>query len=332
MTKPCTRSNDKRVIPDQHLDTCQGAGPAWHPPLKWRTCRGCEPCPRRHCILDRQRHLEADELQTCPECLGKVRRDLVAIVDMLTAASDLLDGWPAVSPSSPKDGGGGNERPMPGGDLLVILAHGSWALANPNRALDERPGDPEPIAYELSRYEDDWRREQGQPTATDGTRHLSRTVSYLDQNMGWAAQHHPAFEEFAGELRDYRATLESQLRDGDRPERGVACFECGTTLIRSTREPAPCGHRKTAPVYEPLPEADPAWHPPMSWHPYTAADRKAHYAAHDHAVTAWMVDHMACDQGGVAAEWECPRCQRTYDDATYWLAVKAALSDDRAVS
>jgi hypothetical protein len=325
MTKSCVRRNDERVLPDQHLDACNGAGPDWHPPLTWRSCRGCEPCPRRHCVID-HRHLDATELQTCPECLGKVRRDLFAIVDLLTIAAEQLDGWSAVSPSAPKSGGSSNERPMPGGDLLVMLARGSWALSNPQRALDERPGDPDPIAYEMSRYEDDWRREQRQPAATDSARHLARTISYLDRNMSWAAQHHPSFEEFAGVVREYRATLETQLRDGDRPEHGVGCFECGTTLIRTTRQPSPCGHRKTAPLYEPLPELDP------EGHRYNAADRKAHYEAHDHAVTAWMVDHMACDQGGVSDEWECPRCELAYDEATYWLAVRAALSGDGATS
>ncbi|HEY9251583.1 MAG TPA: hypothetical protein VIP06_02910 [Nocardioides sp.] len=322
MTKPCVRRNDQRVIPDRHLDACIGAGPDWHPPLVWRSCRGCEPCPQRHCILD-GRHLEPTELQTCPECLGKVRRDMFAVVDLMVLGLARLDGWPAISPSAPKNGGTSNERPMPGGDLLVILSHGSWALRNPQRALDERPGDPDPIAYELSRHEDDWRRMQHQPAAKDSARLLGRTASYLDQNMGWAAQHHPAFEEFADLLRDYRATLESQLRDGERPDRGVACFECGTTLVRAAREPKPCGHRKTAPVFEPLPADDPR----PGGRRYTAAERKAHFEAHDHAVTTWMVDHMACDQGGVSDEWECPRCQRRYDEATYWLAVKAALSD-----
>src|SRR4051794_14915488 len=111
MTKPCVRRNDQRVIPDQHHDACIGAGPEWHPPRVWRTCRGCEPCPRRHCILD-GRHLEPTEMQTCPECLGKVRRDLIAIVDLLTIAAGHLDGWPSVSPSAPKNGGTSNERPM----------------------------------------------------------------------------------------------------------------------------------------------------------------------------------------------------------------------------
>jgi hypothetical protein len=194
----------------------------------------------------RREHTDADHPQTCPACLGAVRDDLQRIPDlMVLAEQQLADWWPALSPGTPRDGASNNEPPMPGGDLLVLVGPGAYGRRNPD--TDIRPGDPEPVLADLAWWEDDWRRTQHQ-RAAETTPVLTHVAGYLDLHLTWAAQHYPPFTEFARAVREHRTRLETELRDGIRAMRGVACFDCNTTLVRGIRDPKPCRHEPGAHV------------------------------------------------------------------------------------
>jgi hypothetical protein len=313
--KPCIRHGDDRAIARRHQPDCRDDD-----------CRGCQPCPERHCSVCRKAHLDFEPV-TCIGCLGRTRSDLAAISDRLALGEQLLqDWWAPVSPGTPTDGGRSNETPLPGGDLLVMVGPGSWAWGNRTRDLDEQPDDPEAIAYELTKWEDDWRRTRGQRAAAYD-RELSKAREYLDRNMGWAAQNHPAFPEFAKILRGWRTRLAGAVRDSDQPIRGVHCQDCpDVVLTRTLQEARPCKH--VLPPFIPLGDlielAD------GTYRRTTPADGRSHYQKHQNAVDAYRKEHEHCDQGGFENEWACPRCHRSYTRAEYGLAVRTQYDQRRA--
>lgn len=101
----------------------------------------------------------------------------------------------------------------------------------------EQPGDPESVAFELCRWEDDWRQVRGEPAAeTVGT--VASAAGYLERRMGWAADEHLAFDEFAEDVRRLLTRLRTATATDDHPEAGAPCFEegCGGTLVREWTE------------------------------------------------------------------------------------------------
>lgn len=200
--------------------------------------------------------LEPTELQTCLGCLASVRRLMAEIVDLFAMLPETL-GHPKGAMLDPDSVTSAKDRPLPGGDALVMLGPGGRGPCEPS--------DPPAVAFELGTWEDDWRHCRREPAADCDATVIS-AVSYLSRNAGWAAEHHTAFDEFAGDVRRMHHRLEVATAMDDRPQVGVPCFECGADLRRRLGE--------------------------------------EHYA--------------------------CPRCRREYDDASYWLAVRAQLEDERA--
>jgi len=127
--------------------------------------------------------------------------------------------------------------------------------------LDEHPGDPASVAFELSRWEDDWRLVRHDRAASVPPT-VSGSSNYLTARMGWAGAHHLAFDEFAADVAGLLRRLEQVTSTSSRPQVGAPCFDCGADLLREYGQ-----------------------------------------------------DH-----------YRCPRCHRDYDDASYWLAVRADLS------
>jgi hypothetical protein len=311
-------SHDERVLRGEHTDACSGAGPDWHPPLTWIDCDGCAPCTKRHCRSCDREHLDNDHPRTCPRCVGRVRTRLQRLVDLsVLAQTRLRNWWPSVSPGAPRNGAGSNETPLPGGDLLVLTGPGSRAINNPRPDLDEHVEDPLAVTTELAIYADDWWAEQ------HPDQHLERTlpptltwvVRYLGEHLTWAAQRYPLFEEFTQVISVLVGRLEAELRDEVHVLRGVPCLECGVTLERRARALQPCRHQR-------LPQR-------RTVRDFQGYSRKLGYCLerleswpeYDARVTAWFVDHLNCDQGGLAPKWTCPGCGQKYDDRQYRNAV-----------
>lgn len=316
MTCYRSRGVDERLLRDQHLDQCtrSDVDPDWHPPLAWITCRGCLPCLEPHCETCGREHLDRSHPHTCPTCVGDVRSKLGRLLDLARQAEQrLADWWPSASPGAGFDATG-NEPPVPGGDLISLLGPGSRALDNPRRELDERYGDPESIAAELAFYADDMRSER-HPDVDVGRSlqpRLPDVIRYLTEHLTWAAQNYGAFGEFADVVASLLRLLEAELHDDVHIIRGVPCLDCGATLTRHARRPRQCRHRK-------IPERRTIT-VEINGKPQPALEP---YAEYDARVTAWYVDHLACDQGGMPDEWACPKCRRNYSGQQYRNAVAA---------
>lgn len=234
------------------------------------------------------RDLSATELQTHERCIGRVRADLFAIVDAYRLLPETLG---HLSSNAPRDRSRSSERPLPGGEALAMLANGSPAKARLRAYLsldrkerarygfdrleseldqDDQPSDPLSVAYELGRWEDDWRIVRSEPAA-EYLMAVETASVYLNRNMGWAGQWHFAFDEFASDLRGMRYRLEAVCGTSNRSVRAaVSCFDCGDDAL----------------------------------------------------------ERQYGDQG-LDDDWTCRTCGRIYDQASYWLAVRAKLQDQQ---
>lgn len=157
---------------------------------------------------------------------------------------------------------------------------------------DDLDGDALSVSHELGQWEDDWRRMRGEPAAP-GPAFVSTAVEYLTVNVSWAASRHPAFREFADDMRRLRWMLEAVTRTVDRPVRASApCFELRPATDPDEEESSRiCGgvleRHYLAPESGGPPSASPAH--------------------------------------GLQDDWVCRRCKRVYDQAGYWLAVRSQL-------
>lgn len=190
--------------------------------------------------------LRPDEPLTCARCLARVREHLSEIVEKYALLPGVMVGGLYGEPGAPKgEGQVSTERPLPGGDTLALLSGGSagksgafgYVLPNGERdyshAADELPGDPQSVAWELARWEDDWRLMRGEPAATKAAT-VSSAAGYLEVRSLWASNTHPAFDEFAADLRKLRGRLRATVGIREQHDYGAPCFEpgCGERLER----------------------------------------------------------------------------------------------------
>lgn len=236
------------------------------------------------CTAERQE----DEPATCRACVGKVRADLHAIVNLYVDLPNVMADSVFGSNAPRRDQSRSDEPGMPGGRYLVFLAGGSDAAARLRAFLagvdddwdqDDRPDDPCSVAWVLGNAEDDWRRQLGMGAAPCGY-HVGPAAAFLHLHLQWAANRHPAFADFAEDIRALRGALEHASGTADRPERAdAACFDCGDELVRRYSDPTR--------------NIDPADHPKAR----TGEER-------------W----------GLEADWSCRGCKHTYTTDGYNLA------------
>lgn len=203
----------------------------WDADLGWLTpehkadcqddCAGCRPCPKTHCALFGKcaNHVDvAAGIVTCPGCIGKVRGDLAAVVDLST---QLLD-----------------EAIEKGVDSEAAVLHGpaahpeAFAWRRAARAkregllLSDLEADDERHPYlVLGRWDLMIREDYGPATDLEIT--INRAHDYLSGQLGRIAQDDDQdFEQFAREIRTCRTHLETVLGDSRKPELGVPCPAC----------------------------------------------------------------------------------------------------------
>lgn len=208
--------------------------------------------------------LPTEQPQACLPCVHDARSRLAEITELWATLPTYL-GHPKAPVMDASPGSKSDETPLPGGDVLSLLADGSdgrWAQGEAHN-LDHLPSDAPSIAHELSRWEDDWRNARAEPASTQRAT-VAGAANYLTARMTWAGDHHPAFDEFTSDIRKLLSRLKTVTATDDRPETGAPCFDCGATLERRMGEET-----------------------------YT-----------------------------------CPRCRRTYDPASYWLAVRAGYETE----
>ncbi len=176
--------------------------------------------------------LRPDETQTCERCLGRTQELLAGIAIMYDELPSHL-GQPRGQALGGQRGGA-DGRPLPGGDVLVLLGPGSQGLAED--ATTTREGDATSVAFELGFWEREWREtrgELGSVRACSNRAVVRAAVGYLETRMRWAANNHLGFDEFAADLRQLHARLERSTGRVRKPAKaGASCFDCGGDLIR----------------------------------------------------------------------------------------------------
>jgi len=209
------------------------------------------------------------------------------------------------------------DREMPGGTAMVMLGP-----VGDRRRWDERfytlehawlegESDEDPYAYvwdddaddepplaTLAYWSDFIREQRGESTRLRAT--VEREADYLRSRLTWAADDNghgdPNLLEFPlmdDALRSCRARLETVLIEGVRLDRGAPCLQCESTLERVTH--ARRSHDEC--------EGHDRGHGPVCPYPQQGC----------------------CDRGGGQEWFRCRKCQRTYDEASYRLAVAAAF-------
>lgn len=287
-------------------------------------CAGCLPCRHRHCGVCCA-HLDETEIGTCVLCTGQARRNLMDIADLYGLLPEHIVSAARNAHLIAAD-------PIPGGDALVHLGHGSWGDEDDGETWNA--GDPDVPVYLLGWWASTWRRSLNLPPGhyADIPRHLwgdnhlrqwrpspdivlDRAYRFLMTNLGWAARNLPVFWTFSREIERVRYQLEDLLSAGLRNAHGVSCFGCGTTLEREYRPPMPCRHAVEA---ERTGVTTQQWLRVLDSYPELG------------------IEHDACDQGGLKdpasdTGWYCPRCRREYSTGEYTLAVKAAYAEHAPV-
>lgn len=179
------------------------------------------------------RSLTLDERQTCESCLTKAREQLAGIALMYEELPRHLGHvraqvYDADRPAA-ADG-----RPLPGGDVLVLLGSGSQGLEDDGSTT--RDGDPVSAAFTLEFWREEWEDARGDRVVESRPRSarakVRQAVGYLERMTRWAAQHHRGFGDYADDLRLLHDRLERATGRGDRPVRAEAeCFDCGADAL-----------------------------------------------------------------------------------------------------
>jgi hypothetical protein len=125
--------------------------------------------------------------------------------------------------------GGTDGRPLPGGDVMVLMGPGSQGLDDTGET--SRADDPVSVAYELACWENDWREVRRDDSAPDGN--VWRVAQWLSTHSRWAAASYPRFPSFLKDVRSLHGRLENATGRRRSPTRADApCFNCGGVLLR----------------------------------------------------------------------------------------------------
>lgn len=176
-----------------------------------------------------------DPRMACEECLTAAREHLAGIVLLYDELPAHLGHVRSASfdDSPPVDDG----HPLPGGDVLVLLAAGSEGLDED--ALTTKDGDVGSVAFELHWWETQWRTDRNdevdnRPMSVASVVH--HAAGYLEVHARWAANNHAGFDQFAADMRRLHRTLEQATSRTDVHEVAEAeCLECGADLVRKVR-------------------------------------------------------------------------------------------------
>jgi hypothetical protein len=186
-----------------------------------------------------------DETQTCEtprhgrpgqpdisSCLQRARELLSGII---TLYFDDLPTHLGHVRGSALDGdrpGASDGRPLPGGDVLVLLAGGSEGLAEDGETT--RDGDMESVAFSLGYWERTWAAARGEQVRVSHRPKVQvrQAAGYLERHARWAARNHPGFADYAADLRLIHERLERATGRHQRLIRAEAeCFGCGADAL-----------------------------------------------------------------------------------------------------
>jgi len=165
---------------------------------------------------------------TCDGCLLEARTLLAGIVTMWTELPQHLGHLRSPSYDNARPGAS-DGRPLPGGDLIVMMAKGSRGDAEDGHSTKD--GDPLSVSYELGWWAMEWAETRDEYMIL--RRDVAEIAGYLETRARWAATSHPAFDAYLRDLKALHGMLERATQRHRAAERAnSACFDCNGPLIR----------------------------------------------------------------------------------------------------
>lgn len=199
-----------RVLIGRHNNDCEDEG-----------CKGCQACVEPHCRVCGMAH----GLGACAECLAAIRADLHEIARMCDSLPEEvehrgIDGEAMMLLAPAAD-------PEAIGHVQASIACGRL----PADYLESANHEKHPL-FVLGSWDGVWRDalEHDEPNQRLT---LMVAVDYLDRTMSYMGGfEHVPFEDFARDLRQCVAHMESVLHDGEQIDRGAPCMTCKIPLVR----------------------------------------------------------------------------------------------------
>src|SRR5690554_3624288 len=181
------------------------------------------------CVVCGRDELDDGQRQTCTRCVGVARRSLIRVEQLYALLPHELTARAGTAPAMDLSGVRSGADPVMGGDVMVMLGPGSTRWHSD-------PVDSDSLLGWLERWEADWRVTFGDGAAT-GPATVPTCTLYLLRRLSRAAQEHPAFDEFASDLRDKRHRVEQAL-NLVQARSPVPCMTCGRrALVRPAPRP-----------------------------------------------------------------------------------------------
>lgn len=193
----------------EHLRACTDAG-----------CPGCRPCGKGHCALRGRcaAHVEhAAGIFTCPSCIGSVRADIAAVVELYASAMPVeayaagveSEAFNLIGPAASVDQFAARRQ-------YDDAARG-WCEFPPSN-------DPHHPYVVLGGWDMAMREVYG--PYTDLFVSVTGAADYLTGLLEGAFPHTREFEEFAHDVARCRTHLEVVAHDSRAPEQGARCPRC----------------------------------------------------------------------------------------------------------
>lgn len=217
MKPRCHYDVERGWLTVEHVRDCDDSG-----------CAGCKPCGKSHCGLRGKcpNHVEQHAgVWTCPSCIGKVRKDLRAVVEhyAVTMRDEAIEA-----------GVDSEAFNLLGPAASVDQLDARRKLADRDRGWCDfpPPDDPHHPALVLPRWDLMLREEYG--PATDLFATVTSAAAYIEwlmdtEKSGADFAHTRLFEEFNRDLGKCLRHLESVAHDSRDPEKGAPCPRCAET-------------------------------------------------------------------------------------------------------
>lgn len=178
------------------------------------------------------RHVQWPQLDE--GCRARIRADLRTLVTEYA----LLDATPGASTGQRVTGT--RDAPLPARlDVLNLVGPGADGVSDPH---GDQVGDLPPLVW-LEQWVRDW-RDSGAPGDHLPASTMTELSAWVERRLDWAADEHPAVDEFARELHRQVAALRGANRTGEErePRQYVGPCpqvadgrQCGTELYRYPR-------------------------------------------------------------------------------------------------
>jgi len=269
------------------------------------------------CCVCNRRSLTTQERQTCATCIGRVRADLADIENFYARLEGVLveNRYPALAPDD-RPHGGDDETAIPGGDALVMVSGGGNGSPAGRRVAGNEKAD---LAFDYPEFAKHPAYRRGETNVLPGREHVAdELTSYPPSVAALLAVHEDDWRRLLGheaagpaDVAGSVAYLTSQL---DRIAQTYSEFDSFAVDIQKMRQRL----QSTVGFSEQPVRGAPCFDCGQK------LVRRYRYPGDRYEPPA--------SQPGLEEAWSCTSCGRVYEQAEYWLAVRAALEAQQAAS